>query len=136
MAKAKTTKKAAPAKKAGPPVKEKKVTIGSVAEEAILQGKTNEEVLETVMKQFPEAKTTPASVNWYRQKLRRDLGKNKVPTARTVKKETGTSAPEKKRAKKADAPPKKTAATKKASGKRPAKKTGQTVDLTGADPFA
>ncbi len=58
--------------------------VGTVAVEAILAGRTNEEALAACRKEFPEAKTSAASINWYRNKLRRE-GK-KVPTARDLKK--------------------------------------------------
>ena len=67
--------------------KEKKAPkrgVGAVAIEAILAGKTNEEALEAVRKKFPEAKTSLASINWYRNKARSDG--EKVPTARELKK--------------------------------------------------
>lgn len=57
--------------------------VGDVAKELIRAGKTNEEVLAAVKEQFPEAKTSMASINWYRNKLRGD-GEN-VPTARELK---------------------------------------------------
>ncbi len=60
-----------------------KNTIGSEAESAILAGKTNQEALEQVLKKFPDARTTLASVAWYRAKLRRE-GKN-VPTDRKAR---------------------------------------------------
>ncbi len=50
--------------------KEPKHGVGKVAIAAILAGKTNQEVFDLVKKEFPEAKTTMASVNWYRNKLR------------------------------------------------------------------
>jgi len=46
--------------------------IGAVAMEAILDGATNEEALAAVRKEFPDANTTKASINWYRNKLRKD----------------------------------------------------------------
>ena len=61
-----------------------KKTIGSVACDAIRAGKTNGDALAVVMKVFPEAKTSLASINWYRNKLR-GAGE-KVPTARELKK--------------------------------------------------
>ncbi len=57
-----------------------KNTIGSEAERAILTGKTNQEALEQVLKKFPDARTTLASVAWYRAKLRRE--RDDVPTDR------------------------------------------------------
>ena len=58
--------------------------IGTVAIEAICAGKTNEEALAAVHKAFPDGKTSLASINWYRNKLRSE-GK-KVSTARDLKK--------------------------------------------------
>jgi len=43
-----------------------------VATEAILNGASNEEALAAVRKEFPDANTTKASINWYRNKLRKD----------------------------------------------------------------
>ncbi len=80
--KKKTPEKAAP-----------KRGVGTVAIEAIMAGKTNEEALAACRKAFPEAKTTLASINWYRNKLRGE-GK-KVPTARELKKKA-TAKPAKK----------------------------------------
>ena len=57
-----------------------KNTIGSEAESAILAGKTNREALEQVLKRFSDARTTLASVAWYRAKLRRE--RDDVPTDR------------------------------------------------------
>lgn len=45
--------------------------IGEVAEEAIWAGLTNAEVLEAVRGRFPDARTSPASVAWYRARLRK-----------------------------------------------------------------
>ncbi|UFK26701.1 hypothetical protein [Roseobacter phage RDJL6] len=58
--------------------------VGTVATEAIRAGKTNEQALEAVQAEFPDAKTSLASINWYRNKLRSD-GED-VPTARDLKK--------------------------------------------------
>ena len=57
---------------------------GTVAIEAIREGKTNEEALAAVLAEFPDAKTSLASINWYRNKLRSE-GED-VPTARELKK--------------------------------------------------
>ena len=61
--------------------------VGTVAIEAIRAGKTNEEALEAVQAEFPDARTSLASINWYRNKLRSDG--EKVPTARELKKAAG-----------------------------------------------
>jgi hypothetical protein len=71
---------------AAPAATEEKVKepgVGDLAKALIRGGKTNEEVLAEIKVQFPEAKTSMASVNWYRNKLRSD-GES-VPTARGLK---------------------------------------------------
>ena len=78
--KKKTEKKAAP-----------KRGVGTVAIEAITAGKTNEEALDACREAFPDAKTSLASINWYRNKLRAE-GK-KVPTARELKKKAAAKKP-------------------------------------------
>ena len=57
--------------------------VGTVAIEAIRAGRTNEQALAAVMKEFPKAKTTLSSVNWYRNTLRKD--DKTIPTARDLK---------------------------------------------------
>jgi hypothetical protein len=47
-------------------------TVGETAREAIRAGMTNAEALEAVRERFPHAKTTPASIAWYRSQLRRE----------------------------------------------------------------
>ncbi len=61
--------------------------VGTVAVEAIRAGQTNEEALKTVQAEFPDAKTSLASINWYRNKLRSD-GDKSVKTARELKKKS------------------------------------------------
>lgn len=63
--------------------KEKTPGVGDVAKDLIRGGKTNEEVLAAIKEQFPDAKTSMASINWYRNKLRGDG--EEVPTARELK---------------------------------------------------
>ena len=46
-------------------------SIGEVAEGAIRDGLTNAETLEAVMAKFPNARTSPSSVAWYRARLRK-----------------------------------------------------------------
>ena len=65
-------------------IKTPKRGVGTVAIEAIRAGKTNEEALEAVKAEFPDNKTSLASINWYRNKLRSD-GED-VSTARALKK--------------------------------------------------
>lgn len=63
--------------------KEPKQGVGYVATQAILGGKTNEEALKEVQAAFPESKTTMASINWYRNKLRGDG--HEVKTSRELR---------------------------------------------------
>lgn len=56
--------------------------IGDVAKDLIRAGKTNEQVLAGIKEQFPEANTSLASVNWYRNSLRQ--AGEKVPTSREL----------------------------------------------------
>lgn len=56
-----------------------RITIGSIASEAIREGLTNEQALERVFAEFPYARTTKASIGKYRRMLR-DEGED-VPTA-------------------------------------------------------
>jgi type II secretory pathway component PulF len=62
----------------------KKRNVGNAAVDAIRGGSSNEEALDAVKKEFPDAKTSMASINWYRNKLR--AGGEKVKTAREIKK--------------------------------------------------
>ena len=80
-----TKEKAAAAKKpaAKAEKKEPKRGVGTAAKESILGGATNEEALAAVKKEFPEAQTTMASINWYRNNLRQSG--EKVQTAREMK---------------------------------------------------
>lgn len=64
--------------------KQPKRNVGAVAQESIRAGKTNEEALAAVRAEFPGAKTSLASINWYRADLR-SKGE-KVPSARELKK--------------------------------------------------
>lgn len=45
-------------------------TIGAIAREAILAGKTNEEALAEVKKKFPDGATNVGNMSWYRNDLR------------------------------------------------------------------
>jgi hypothetical protein len=62
----------------------KKRNVGNAAVDAIRGGASNEGALDAVKKEFPDAKTSMASINWYRNKLR--AGGEKVQTAREIKK--------------------------------------------------
>jgi len=46
--------------------------VGTFCERLILEGKSNEEVLAAAKKQFPDKNPSPSSVNWYRNKLKRE----------------------------------------------------------------
>ena len=59
--------------------------IGRIARQAILDGKTNEEALEEVLRINPSAATSLKSISWYRSELRRQLGDEKVPTDGAIK---------------------------------------------------
>lgn len=69
---------------------EPKRTIGAAVLEFMLDGATNEEALEKAQKEFPDAKPSPASISWYRNKFRQEG--HSIPTARELR------AAEKKRA--------------------------------------
>jgi hypothetical protein len=64
--------------------------VGALAIEMIRGGSSNEDVLKAIQEKFPEAKTTMASVNWYRNKLRTE-GEH-VPTARDLKRKAAEAA--------------------------------------------
>jgi chemotaxis protein histidine kinase CheA len=68
IASKKAAKKVA-AKKAEPSAGGRGQGIGAFCKDLILKGKSNEEVLVAVKKQFPTACTSAASVAWYRNKL-------------------------------------------------------------------
>lgn len=94
--------------------------VGDVAKELIRAGKTNEEVLAAVKEQFPEAKTSMASINWYRNKLRGD-GEN-VPTARELKADATAEQKAEKERQKAEAKAAKEAERAEAKAKKDAEK--------------
>lgn len=100
--------------------KEKTPGVGDLAKELIRAGKTNEEVLAAVKEKFPEAKTSMASVNWYRNKLRTD-GED-VPTARSLKADAKAEQKAAKEAAKAEAKAKKDAEKAEAKAKKDAEK--------------
>lgn len=90
------------APKAEKVVKEKVPGIGDKAKELIRAGKTNDEVLAGIKEAFPDANTSMASVNWYRNKLRSEG--EKIPTSRELKPKVEKAPKEKKpRGKKAEA---------------------------------
>lgn len=69
---------------------EPKHNISAVARAAILEGKSNAEALEIVKGEFPEARTTVASIAWYRNDLRKKGHDVKSPAR--VKKEKPAKA--------------------------------------------
>lgn len=89
--------------------KAKKEGVGFTATNSILAGMTNEDAFKAVQAAHPEAKTTMASINWYRNKLRQDGTKcadgSDVKTSRELR---AASKPPKEpkapKAKKADKP--------------------------------
>lgn len=74
--------------KGGEP-KAKKRGVGDAAVEAIRAGKTNDEALAIVKGEFPDAKTSLASINWYRNKER--ATDKSVPTMRELNKKNKTA---------------------------------------------
>lgn len=93
--------------------------VGDVAKQLIRDGLGNKEVLAEVQKQFPDAKTTMASVNWYRNHLR-GLGEN-VKTARELAQVGKPTAEEVAAAKQAKKDEAKAEREKKAAEKKAAK---------------
>ena len=71
----------------------KKATIGSVAQQAIKDGLNNEEALAAVIKKFPDADTKVSSINWYRNRMRRE--NSRVPSARDLKARAKKKSPKK-----------------------------------------
>lgn len=100
--------------------KEKTPGVGDVAKDLIRGGKTNEEVLAAIKEQFPDAKTSMASINWYRNKLRGDG--EQVPTARELKADAKAEQKAAKEAAKAEAKAKKDAEKAEAKAKKDADK--------------
>ena len=62
-------------------------SVGEMARRELEAGKTNQEVLDIVRKQFPGASTSLGSVSWYRSKLRRT--NPTVPTDRQAREQRG-----------------------------------------------
>lgn len=94
--------------------------VGDVAKQLIRDGKSNQEVLDAIKEQFPDNKTTMASVNWYRNRLRQD-GEN-VPTARSLKAEASAEETAAKQAEKDRIKAEKAAARKAEADQRKADK--------------
>ena len=66
--------------------------IGTIIKEALLQDFTNEEVLAAVQAEKPEAKTSTATVCWYRNQMRK--AGEPVKTSRDLKKARKEAAAE------------------------------------------
>ena len=49
-----------------------KLTIGSLANRALLEGKSTEKVITIVKASFPHSKINASSVGWYRRKLKNE----------------------------------------------------------------
>lgn len=62
---------------------DKKRGIGTVVQEQLLAGKSNDAVLAAVKAEFPESNTSKATVSWYRNNMR--AKGEKVPSAREAK---------------------------------------------------
>lgn len=78
-------KKKAAAKKAPKAKAAKKPGVGARQVALILAGKTNEQVLAAVRKEFPGAATTAACVAWYRSKVHTGaLGKDKAAELKRI----------------------------------------------------
>lgn len=72
----------------GKEVKVRGKGIGARAMELLLEGKGTQEVIDTIKAEIPDASPTPATIAWYKNKLRQD-GK----LAKPVKKEKVAKAP-------------------------------------------
>lgn len=72
-------------------VAERRRTIGDVACEAIMAGLTNQDALDAVKGEFPDGNTSLSSINWYRNKLRKEG--QPVKSARELKAEMEPAAP-------------------------------------------
>lgn len=100
--------------------------VGTVAMEAIRDGKTNEEALAAVKAEFPDANTSMASINWYRNNLR--SGGEDVPTARAL----GAAQRDAKKAEKKAAKEAEKVAAKAQREREKAAKKQTTTDSTAA----
>ena len=67
--------------------------IGTAAVEAIKSGLSNKEALAVVLKEFPEANTTMASIAWYRNNLTKQGEDVRSPSRRVPKKEKPVADP-------------------------------------------
>lgn len=65
------TPKAAPKPAMAKPSAPKGATIGDIAKRGIQNGMTNEQIISLIKATKPNAKTTNASINWYRSQLRK-----------------------------------------------------------------
>lgn len=70
--------------------KGRKRGVGAAIKDAIRNGMTNEEALQTALDEFPDAKTTLPSVAWYRNDMRKRG--EKIPTARELSRQRAKDA--------------------------------------------
>jgi len=80
----------------------RKLGVGQRATELLLEGKNVDDVLKTILAEFPEAKTTKASIQWYKSQLKKKGTlpgttvkpvKPKTPGPRTIAPAPGTEPP-------------------------------------------
>ncbi len=90
--------------------------IGTIIKETLLQDSTNEEVLAAVQFEKPEAKTSTATVSWYRNQMRK--AGEPVKTSHEVKRARKEAANKKAPAKKAPVKAKAAAKTKAVAKRR------------------
>jgi len=65
--------------------------VGDAAQDALKDGLTNEEALAAVRKEFPKSNCSLASINWYRNQLRKN-GARGVKSARELNKQRKAQA--------------------------------------------
>lgn len=68
-----------------------KDTVGAEAKRALIDGLSNGEALEAVRRKFPHARTSMASIAWYRSQLRK-VANSKVPTDAEARHRRGVEA--------------------------------------------
>ena len=68
--------------------------IGKRAMELLIEGKSTKEVIDTVKAEIPDSNPTPATIAWYKNKLRQD-GKLPAPVKKekVVKEKKAKAAP-------------------------------------------
>ena len=66
--------------------------IGARAMELLIEGKTTQEVIDTVKAEIPDANPTPATIAWYKNKLRQE-GKLPKPEKKVKPEKKAKAAP-------------------------------------------